>query len=189
MSECDNVYGCIISESCSFQGRGALHIPKELCHLIGSFLRMSDEDRIKCMLANRDEPAVFVCCASVVDELDEIFELQYGYTMNDPWLQTTLTDRIVSLDSRVFRASLRLPYWGSMKTEYTLFALLRDMQDRGEWYSTSVFKWLDIFGSPSYAAIGEKIRSLWKPTPEEKLIESQDRAQDRAQQPVLCRIL
>ncbi len=132
------------------------------------------------MLANRDSPDVFVCATSVVDELDETFELQYGYSDDirprDPWRRLSLTDRIISLDSRTFRASLQLPYWGSMKTEYTLFALLRDMQDRGQWYSTSVFKWRDIFGSPSYAALGGKIRALWEPAPEEQLlIESQDR--------------
>ena len=170
-------YGCIISESFSF--------PKELCYLIGSFLRMPDEDRIKYMLANRDSPDVFACVASVVDELDEIFELQYGYSssdtsnpmVSDPWRRLSLTDRIISLNSRTFRASLQLPYWGTMKTEYTLFALLRDMQDRGRRYSRSVFKWRDVFGSPPYLALGNKIRSLWKPALDEQLlIESQDNA-------------
>ena len=170
----NSVYGCIIRESCS-------HLPKELCYLIGSFLRMSNKDRIRCMLANRDSPDVFVCVTSVVNELDEIFELRYSdndpddLTKLDPWRQLSLTDRIVSLDSRTFCASLQLPYWGSIKTEYTLFALLQDMQNRGYNLTTSIFKWPNIFGSPSYAALGKKIRSLWMPTQEEQqIIESQD---------------
>jgi hypothetical protein len=167
-------------------------LPRDLCDIVDSYIRPSDEDRIKYMLATRDAPELFVSDTWVTYDLDTIFEIDYDTVLEDAsleyarrtsmrvpdshdyWYEMSLTDRLISLSARTFRVTLKVPYansdpevWGidheTHQTEYTLFALVEDMKCRRVGCGISETLWRDLFRSASHQALGDKIRALWEP--------------------------
>lgn len=165
---------------------------RDLCDMVDSYIRPSDEDRIKYMLATRDAPELFVSDTWVTYDLDTIFEIDYDTVLEDAtleyarrtsmrvpdshdlWYEMSLTDRLISLSSRTFRVTLRVPFANSdpevwsiehetHQTEYTLFALVADMKCREVGRGVSEGLWRDLFRSASHQALGDKIRATWGP--------------------------
>jgi hypothetical protein len=135
-------------------------LPDELCIIIGSYVRVSNSDKIKFLFANQDEPDVLVYDSSVVEDLDEIIHISYGLR-DDAWSRMTLLDRVDSNLTRSFNIYLNLPNLGRKQTVYTQHDLIRDMQVKKSTNFES-FKWRDVFSlDDSYGRFGIKIRMLW----------------------------
>ncbi len=158
---------------------GEQFLIKDMCDLIDSYCSVTDDDRIKFMFAKQEKPEVFVYETAVVEDLDEILDIKYGIE-NDLWSQLSVAARFESLDSRTFYISVTLPEIGSVKTQYSLFSLMSDMQKTQgtKYFENSTFVWRSVFNK--FNTLGAKLNVLWDISDEEKrMIEAYDMEQEK----------